>query len=226
MEFIIFSEATAKTMFSKKAPSNLPNLPGVYLFKDPEGSIIYIGKATSLKQRVRSYFQENKDLKASLLMEEHCEVEHIVTPSETEAALLEAELVKKYQPRYNVLLKDGQPFVYILFTKDDPSRIAIVRNKKRKGEYFGPFLYKQQARSAHRYLLHTFRLNVCNKKIENGCLDYHLGTCPGTCKSDFDQGEYAFRIQLARDALKGSPPIFVQKNLQPMFLSPSHKNRA
>ena len=106
--------------------NKLPNKPGVYLFKDGANTIIYVGKATSLRQRVASYFHnKGKDWKIDSLLAEHRSIEHIVTGTETEASLLEAHLIRMYQPKYNVLLKTGQPFVYILFTNDQiPNEIC------------------------------------------------------------------------------------------------------
>jgi len=183
---------------------SLPSLPGVYLFKDAFDHIIYIGKAKSLKKRVASYFHKtDSDWKVQALIDEHETIEHIVTHSETDALLLEAQLIKEYQPKFNVLLKSGQPFVYLLFTQSLLPDLEIVRNKKRKGKYFGPFLHKQQARNVHEYLVKTFKLLKCKKKIDGGCLHYHLDLCAGTCKKDFDEESYLFRINLAQSILKG-----------------------
>lgn len=193
-----------------KPYTTFPSLPGVYLFKNAQGEILYIGKATSLKHRVGSYFQKQPtDWKIDSLINEHKTIEYILTHTEIEASLLEAELIKSNQPKYNVLLKSGQPFVYILFTVQTIPTIKIVRNKKQKGSYFGPFLHKQQARSVHHFLVQTFRLNLCNKKITNGCLDYHIGTCPGNCMPHFDPQDYLFHLQLARNVLNGTDKEFV-----------------
>lgn len=199
---------------NKIMQKTLPKAPGVYLFKDKREFVIYVGKAKNIHKRVQSYFQKQKgDWKIQALLHEHDEVDYILTKNESEALLLEAQLIRNYKPKFNVLLKEGQPFVYILFGIIDEEKsaqktklpiIELVRNKKKKGRYFGPFLRKQQARSAHRYLVETFRLNLCNKKIENGCLDYHLGFCAGSCKKDFDTTSYLFRLQLAYDALKNN----------------------
>ncbi len=197
----------------KKLQISLPNLPGVYLFKDNNDKVIYIGKAKSLKDRVRSYFQKNDDWKVHALIEDYANIEYILTHNEMEALLLEAELIQEYKPKYNVLLKTGQPFIYILFTHGDMPKMEIVRNKRKKGTYFGPFLHKIQARKVYKYLLHTFRLNLCNKKIENGCLDYHIGNCPGSCKSTFDNAAYLFRLELAKDVLRKNHSSF-KKNLK------------
>ena len=134
-----------------------------------------------------------------------------MTPTETESLLLEAELVQKYKPRFNVLLKDGQPFLYILFTPHELPTIELVRNKKKKGIYFGPFIEKIPARKTFSFLKRTFHLNLCNKKIENGCLDYHIGNCAGNCKPDFDISDYAFRICLAQQALKNNQEGFIEQ---------------
>jgi excinuclease ABC subunit C len=193
----------------------LPTSSGVYLFKDQANNVIYIGKATSLRTRVRSYFKPNtRDWKIDILRSEIADISTIVTKNETEASLLEAQLIKEHQPKFNILLKDGQPFVYLLFTESDkpevPPKLEIVRNKQEKGTYFGPFLHKTDARRVYAYLLKTFRLKWCNKKIPGGCLDYHLELCPGVCTRRFDNKEYQFRINLAKDALQGNHKEFLR----------------
>lgn len=183
----------------------LPKLPGIYIFKDKEGQVIYIGKAKSIRKRVSSYFQRSHlEDKVAALISEYGSIEFIVTKNETEALLLEAKLIGDFKPRFNILLKEGQPFLYIVFTenKKDLSKIVLSRNKDLKGVYFGPFLHKFQARKMFEYLVSTFRLNICNKKVENGCLDYHIGLCAGSCKPDFDVQDYLFRLNVAQDALK------------------------
>ncbi len=191
----------------------IPTLPGVYLFKDAQGTIVYIGKAKSLHHRVHSYFQaHNQDWKVEAIRTAYADLDFIITKNETEAMLLEAELIQRYQPELNTVFKTGQPFIYIMFTNNKQlPAMTIVRNKKRKGTYFGPFLQKQQARRVHQFLLKTFQLNACNKKIENGCLDYHIGNCPGTCKTDFDRYEYLFRLELAKDVLRNQDKEFIKK---------------
>jgi excinuclease ABC subunit C len=181
----------------------LPKSPGVYLFKDAKNTIIYIGKATCLANRVRSYFQNKaRDWKIESLVAEHASLEHIVTDTETEAALLEAYLIKIYQPKYNVLLKSGQPFLYIVCTQGHIPVMEIVRNKRKKGTYVGPFLQKRALRAAFDYLVTTFKLKLCNKKIEHGCLDYHIGTCAGICRPDFDLEDYKVRLTIAMNILQ------------------------
>lgn len=183
--------------------SNLPPLPGIYIFKK-NTDILYVGKAKNLKKRVASYFHNKvDDWKITALLAEYTHIEHIVTHSEPEALLLEAQLIRDHDPKYNILLKSGQPFVYLLFTHEALPNLELVRNKSKKGFYFGPFLHKKQARSVHHYLIKTFRLQSCKKKIPQGCLDYHIGNCSGTCLETFDNADYIFRIELAKKLLRG-----------------------
>ena len=190
----------------------LPLLPGIYLFKNSRGSVLYVGKAKSLKKRVASYFQKQAtDWKVHALLEETSAIDYVVTKTETEALLLEADLVKKYQPKYNVLLKSGDPFLYLLITEEPLPTLKIVRVQKEKGRYFGPLIHKQQARKLHEYLINTFRLYRCKKSIANGCLDYHLGKCAGSCLAHFDPTEYLLRLDLAIDALEQNRKAFLKK---------------
>lgn len=165
-----------------------PKLPGIYTFKDKDNNIIYVGKAKSLKARVASYFKNyNQDWKVKQLVDESIDVDFIITNNEEEALLLEAQLIREKKPKFNVLLKHGQPFVYFLFSspKDISNNLIqefkIVRNKKEKGEYFGPFLKKQEARKVFEFLTRKFKLRICKQKIPTGCLNYHLGICSGMC---------------------------------------------
>lgn len=196
--------------------NELPKLPGVYFFKDKNQTILYIGKAKNLYKRVQSYFsKQESDWKIAELIKEHDTISHIVTKNETEALLLEAQLIRDHKPKYNVLLKSGQPFLYLLFTQPQQaealSTLTLVRNRKQKGFYFGPFLHKNQARSVYAYLTRTFKLFICNKKIANGCLDYHLGKCCGSCMPSFNSNEYIMRLELAKDVLKGHHKEFLAR---------------
>ncbi len=188
----------------------LPAKPGVYLFKDAEGHILYIGKAKNLKKRGANYLQRvGRDVKVDGLMQESDHLDHQVTSNELEAMLLEAQLIQSNQPKFNVLLKTGQPFIYLLFTANKLSEVKLVRNRKQKGTYFGPFLDKGAARNVYDFLIKTFRLKLCKKKIEHGCLDYHLGICAGRCRPDFDMAAYQDRLELARRALSQGHKVFL-----------------
>jgi excinuclease ABC subunit C len=196
----------------KNQSKKLPSLPGVYLFKNIDNQILYIGKAKNLKNRITSYFQNNDNLKNLALLENSSKIEHIATKSELEAMLLEAELIKANQPKFNILLKDGQPFLYIMIpsnTKKLPE-LKIVRNKKTKGTYFGPFLEKTSTRKVYNFLLKTFKLKLCSQKIENGCLDYHMGLCAGNCKPNFNEKNYLQRLELAKLSLQKGHSKFLK----------------
>ena len=196
-----------------------PKSPGVYFFKDAGNSILYIGKAKNLKNRISSYFSSD-EMKVLQLLQQAVDIEFITTNNEIEALFLEAQLIKKHQPPFNRLLKTGNPFVYIFFSdiypgsvealaKSDKNSsnkkiptISMVRTQKKKGEYFGPFLTKTDALNVINYLKKRFQLNICGKKIESGCLQYHIGICAGSCKSDFDDAFYNVRLNIARQILQ------------------------
>lgn len=183
----------------------LPTLSGIYVFKDKNGGIIYIGKAKNLRQRVSSYFnKQTEDWKVQELVKEHATIEHIITKNEIEALLLEAQLIKTYKPKYNVLLKSGNPFLYILVSTDKLPELKLVRTKKEKGSYFGPFLQKHKARSVYEFLLRTLRLRLCSASIEQGCLEYHMNKCAGNCLSSFNKEAYLTRLTFAQRLLEGN----------------------
>lgn len=201
---------------------SIPHLPGVYVFKDVVGTVLYIGKAKDLKRRVSSYFQKMKeDAKIARLIETHEEIGFIVTRNALEALLLEAYLIQVYQPEFNVLLKTGNPFLYLHFTdsKNGLSQLEITRTRATKdGEYFGPFLNKKDARQVYDFLIRTFQLFICGKTMEHGCLDYHIGRCAGSCRPDFDKEGYRARLELARDVLTGKQEDFMQRIHQQIAL--------
>lgn len=179
---------------------NFPKSPGVYFFKDADNAILYIGKAKNLKNRIGSYFSSDDD-KVIELLKQAVDIEIITTNNEIEALFLEAQLIKQHQPPFNRLLKAGNPYIYIFFSSDKIPTISIVRIKKKKGEYFGPFLTKKDALYVVEYLKKSLQLNICNKKIDSGCLQYHINICAGSCKQDFDAEFYAFRLDIARQIL-------------------------
>lgn len=191
----------------------LPHKSGVYLFKDLNRQIIYVGKAKDLRNRVIQYVQRfDEDVKSSSILTTAISVECIETGSELEALMLEAQLIQSHQPRFNVLLKEGQPFLYIMITQASEKglpTLELVRHKRKQGLYFGPFLEKNHARAVYDFLMKTFRLKMCGKKIPGGCLYFHLGTCSGSCKDDFDEAGYRDRLGLAQLVLqKGRKKFF------------------
>lgn len=196
----------------KHTPPTLPKLPGVYLFKDAAGTILYIGKALNLQSRVSSYFTNYaKDWKIKALIDEHVTVSHILTNTEHDALVLEAQLIQEYQPKYNRLLKEGNPFIYIKYTQKPYPTFAIARTRTTKGVYFGPFIHKTDARKTIRFIIDTFKLYRCGKKMAHGCLLYHIGKCSGSCLPNFDETAYAFRAQLALYMLRNERDIFIKQ---------------
>lgn len=193
----------------------LPASPGVYLFKDDQGQIMYIGKAKNLKKRGSQYVQRlGIDIKVDAIFSSSVTVDYLLTQTELEALLLEAKLIQSHQPKCNVLLKSGQPFLYLMISVASLPELKIVRNQKHKGTYFGPFLEKGSARKVYDFLIKTFRLKICKKKIEKGCLYYHMGLCSGSCRPDFDKAAYLERLELARASLKQGHKKFLAELVQ------------
>src|SRR3990167_5972671 len=198
---------------------NTPSLPGVYLFKDKENNIIYVGKAKSLKKRVLSYFNKtHKDVRLSVLAKEAVDLDVIITKTEIEAFLLEAQIVREKQPKYNIQLKEGQPYLYFLISQQAPPQFKLVRNKTEKGCYFGPINRRWQARRAFEFLQKNFQLKICKTNFsKGGCLDYHLSFCVGLCANDFDKDAYLFRLELVKNLLKEDydfAKILIQDKIQ------------
>jgi len=162
---------------------NFPNAPGVYLFKDKKGRIIYIGKSANLKARINSYFKSNEihsPLKRALL-KNAAKIDHKTSPSEIEALLLESRLIKKYQPKYNVLLKDNSQYFYVALTKEDFPRLLIVHRPdkiKNAGNTLGPFTDGTSLRAVLKILRKIFPFRTCKNPINKPCLYYELGLCP------------------------------------------------
>ncbi len=173
---------------------NLPKNPGVYLMKDRSGKIIYIGKARNLNNRVRTYFQHGQkfDPKTQALVSKIHDFEVLVTDNETEALILESNLIKQHKPRYNVNLKDDKRFPYVKITTNEPyPRILIVRRlQKDNARYFGPFTNAQKMRQTVRFLTKLFKIRTCNLVIphpkgkeQKVCLEYRIKRCPGPCEN-------------------------------------------
>ena len=197
----------------------IPKLPGVYIFKDIYNTILYIGKAKNLHNRIASYSTDRQiDWKLeSLLKQSQC-IEWIITETEKAALLLEAELISEQKPLFNKLLTSDNPFNYIIFRKkNNISTIEITRYYTKKNDLIvGPFLNKKEAIDLYEYILSFFNLFICKKKISNGCLNYHIGKCAGSCKDDFDAVDYKKRYLLAKAALKNQD-IFLkilEKNIK------------
>ncbi|MBE7146733.1 excinuclease ABC subunit C [Bacillus mycoides] len=160
----------------------LPDQPGCYLMKDKQGTVIYVGKAKVLKNRVRSYFTGSHDGKTLRLVGEIVDFEYIVTSSNLEALILELNLIKKYDPKYNIQLKDDKTYPFIKVTAEKQPRLLITRNvKKDKGKYFGPYPNAQSAHETKKLLDRMYPLRKCSNMPDKVCLYYHMGQCLAPC---------------------------------------------
>jgi excinuclease ABC subunit C len=174
----------------------LPDQPGCYLMKNAEGTIIYVGKAKVLKNRVRSYFSGSHNIKTQLLVSEIADFEYIMTGNNVEALILECNLIKKHHPRYNVLLKDDKTFPYIKITHEEHPRLEITRKVyKDKGKYFGPYPNGYSAQETKKLLDRLYPLRKCKTLPEKVCLYYHMGQCVAPCEFEVATSQYDKMIQ-------------------------------
>lgn len=163
----------------------IPERPGCYLMKNKDGLIIYVGKAKNLKRRVNSYFNKVHTGKTRALVSNITDFEYIVTNSETESLILEINLIKRYNPKYNILLKDDKTYPYIVLTNDKYPSLKIVRSKKRKrikGKVFGPFPGVTSAKNTVNLINRIYPLKKCDKLKKKVCLYYHINECLGYCE--------------------------------------------
>lgn len=193
----------------------LPNKPGVYQFFDEKGIIIYVGKAKELKKRVSSYFNKiSESAKTRILVRKICDIKHIVVETETDALLLENNLIKKYQPRYNVLLKDDKTYPWICIKKENFPRVFSTRNIVKDGSsYFGPFTSGYMVRTIIDFLQQAFLLRTCKLALNSEsilqqkfkvCLEYHIGNCLGSCVGKQNENDYNEGIAQIQEILRGN----------------------
>ncbi len=205
----------------KEKLKNLPANPGVYLMKDAKDNALYVGKAASLRQRVRSYFQDAAvphALTAPMLRYVD-DLDYIVTASNVEALLLENNLIKENQPRYNVKLKDDKRYPYLKLTTSDPfPRLEITRHIENDGaKYFGPFVHVRATRQAIKQLTKVFPIRTCHLNLEASrnehrvCLDYHIKRCPGPCANLINVADYAQIVKSVRQFLSGNTKVVIQE---------------
>ncbi|WP_321319704.1 excinuclease ABC subunit UvrC [Labilibaculum sp.] len=199
----------------KSLVSALPEEPGVYQFFDENDTIIYVGKAKRLKRRVASYFNKVHDsAKTNIMVRKIVDIRHIVVESEEDALLLENNLIKKHQPRYNVLLKDDKSFPWICIKRENFPRVQVTRNMIKDGsEYFGPYTSVKMVRILMDMMRSLYQLRTCNLSLsEEGirdkkfkvCLEYHIGNCKAPCIGKENKDEYEQTIQDIRNILKGN----------------------
>ena len=198
----------------KNKLSVVPMEPGCYLMKDRNDQVIYVGKAKKLRNRLRSYFTGAHDTKTTRLVAEIRNFEFIVTSDETESLLLELNLIKQYQPRYNILLKDDKSYPFIKITKEKyPRLVATRRVKKGTGKYFGPYPNAYSAQETKKLLDRIYPFRKCDKMPDKLCLYYHIGQCLGPCVYDVDLEKYAEMTREISDFLNGEDQTIL-KNLE------------
>ena len=195
--------------------STMPSEPGVYQFFNKEDKIIYIGKAKNLKKRVASYFQKNVgSRKTKNLVKNIHEIKHIVVSTESDALLLENSLIKKYQPKYNILLRDDKTYPWIVIKKEAFPRVLTTRRVEKDGsEYFGPFTNYKTVRTIMGVFSTLYSLRTCHYDLKEKnivekkykvCLEYHIGNCLGGCEGHQKEEDYDVYISNIRDFLKGN----------------------
>ena len=207
---------------------NLPNQPGVYQYFDAEGTLIYVGKAKNIKKRVSSYFvnEDRHTRKTKLLVKQITDIQYLVVDSEVDAFLLENNLIKKYQPKYNIQLKDDKTFPWIVIKKEAFPRVIYTRKVIRDGsEYFGPYANVKAMHTLLGLIRELFPLRTCNllltkQAIEKNnykpCLEYHIGNCLGPCIGEESTAQYDGYLEQIRSILKGDLGIakaFLEKQM-------------
>ena len=195
--------------------STLPDAPGVYQYYDKEDKLLYVGKAINLKKRVNSYFTKQHDnARTRLLVKKIKNIRHIVVATETDALLLENNLIKKYQPKYNVMLKDDKTYPWICIKNERFPRVFSTRRFIKDGsEYFGPYTSMKTVHTLLDLIKGLYPLRTCNydlaeEKIQAGkykvCLEYHLGNCAGPCEGYHSEADYLENIEAIRNIVKGN----------------------
>ncbi len=211
----------------KRIVAALPSSPGCYQYLDKEGKIIYVGKAKNLKNRVSSYFHKTVDRrKTEVLVSKIEDIKYIVVSTDEDALLLENNLIKKYKPRYNILLKDGKTYPSVCVTNEYLPRVFKTRNiQKKGGTYYGPFSHLGTLNNILELIKKMYSIRRCNKPmtqegIENGkyetCLEYHIKNCKAPCIAHQTREEYMKEVAEVKEILSGNTRILCQKMLAEM----------
>ena len=199
----------------------LPDNPGCYLMKDKDDNVIYVGKAKNLKKRVTSYFLPNRDLKTTCLVEKIDHIDYIITGNEYEALILENNLIKKYSPHYNILLKDGKSYPVIKITNEDFPRIYKTRRIIKDGsKYFGPYAKPGELNTYLDLVAKSFPLRLCSgplSKRKDACLYYHIGRCSAPCINKISKQEYGRYIKACEDFLSGDDSSLIKQVEKEMY---------
>ncbi len=199
--------------YIKSTVSALPDKPGVYQFIDSSGTILYVGKARSLRKRVSSYFSKNQSGKTKVMLSRAADLRHVVVDNESEALLLENSLIKKHQPRYNILLKDDKTYPWICVKNEHFPRVFMTRKLVADGSaYFGPYTSVPAVRTLLELIRHLFQIRTCSlplneKSISEGrfkvCLEYHMGNCKAPCIGLVSETEYNLQADRIKEIIRG-----------------------
>ncbi len=181
---------------------SLPELPGVYRFLDPGGRPVYVGKAKDLRKRVLQHLAKRPERKDRML-ELAGDIDFTVTPNESSALLLERNLIRRFQPRFNVNYKDDKDYPYIIVTKDEFPRIHLSRDKRPDGHTFGPFASAAYARQTIGFVRKHFQVRDCPEFIKGGCLSFHINLCTAPCIEQVSEADYAEQVRQAITFLRG-----------------------
>jgi excinuclease ABC subunit C len=182
----------------------VPPSPGCYLFRDARGTLLYIGKARNLRKRVSSYFQrDSPDPRIRAMVAKVDSVDFMVTDNEVEALVLENNLIKRHQPRYNIDLRDAKTYAYIVLTKEEFPRILMDRRPSGDGSFFGPFVSARERDHVLRAVKRAFGLRTCRRLPKRACLRHHMGSCSAPCVGGITPEEYALRVKRVESILRG-----------------------
>jgi excinuclease ABC subunit C len=197
---------------------SIPSHSGIYIMKDSRDTILYIGKAKNLKNRVRSYFVKNQNYKTQKLVEKIRDIEFVLTDNEEEAFLLESNMIKRYRPPYNIELKDQQRYTYLRITNEEFPRLMVARRTRTggflgEGKVYGPFTHGSSKMLSIGLLRKTFKIRICKRLPKEACLEYHLGNCEAPCQFEKGQIRYPEHIAKLESILKGKQRLgdFVKK---------------
>ena len=191
-------------MSIKDKLKELPTNPGCYLMKNIDNTVIYVGKAKNLSNRVKSYFTGSHNAKTTRLVMDIVDFEYIITSSEKEAFILEINLIKKYRPRYNIMLMDDKTYPYIMISNEKNPRILYTRDLNKKGKYFGPYPNSKAAKETVELLNKIYPLRKCNKIPKKECLYYHINNCLAPCINDVSKESYLEITKKITQLLKGN----------------------
>lgn len=212
--------------YIKQKLSLVPNKPGCYQMKNKDGVVIYVGKAKKLKNRLSSYFRGTHTGKTARLVSEIADFEYVVVSSEKESLILENNLIKKYDPKYNILLRDDKSYPYIEFTNEEIPRLSIVRrlNKKHHNELYGPYPNVTAARNTVNLLNRMYPLRKCTNFNKTPCLYYHIGECLGYCTHQVNKEKISKMKKEIITFLKGDYSLITKKLEEEMYLQSEKMN--